>query len=458
MHSVSNSSANEDGLLLLHISDIHFEVPTCLTPEIDQDHRIRRSLIHDLRTMVGRLGAIDAVLLSGDIAFKADPQEYETAVRWLSEVTEAGGCPITSVYTVPGNHDIDRPKARKKSVQGARNLIMKQRDLPSCDKELRDVLFDDETGPNLIFPLSDYNVFAARFGCDINPNRPFWTTELQLNSDWKLMIHGMTTVLFSGPEDDQKSHLYLGGIQRVFTNEPGIVRLGMMHHPADWLRDNSDTEDDIIDGCSILLSGHGHKSRYYPDDNCVKFSASAVNPSRFEGDWEPGYNLIKLGVFRDRGIDYLRVESHIRVWQQSPSMFIAKRDYGDIDIFIKNVRLASSYTGSEQRLGECSNANTPETKLKLEPDDRLSGDASDCVSKLEVGDSQSMEISERSLVYNFWELTPSKRRSIMRQLALLDSSEEALPEAQRYRIGFLRAKQQLKIEDLEIAINQASKE
>ena len=80
-------------MLLLHISDIHFRAPNCTSPDFDPDRPYRTRMIRDVHTRRATLGPVEAILVGGDIAFKADPEEY-IASAWLTELArcEAAGC------------------------------------------------------------------------------------------------------------------------------------------------------------------------------------------------------------------------------------------------------------------------------------------------------------------------------------------------------------------------------
>jgi len=53
-------------MLLLNISDIHFRTDCNTTDGPDRPYRTM--LIQDARSLTGRLGAVDAILVGGDIA------------------------------------------------------------------------------------------------------------------------------------------------------------------------------------------------------------------------------------------------------------------------------------------------------------------------------------------------------------------------------------------------------
>ncbi len=151
----------KDGVLLLHLSDIHFREPYCLNLNTDQEHPVRTALLSDIRNMVKTLGPVDAVLVTGDIAYKGHPDEYKVAAKWLLDVTRLAKCKENAVYTVPGNHDVNRNTAGNRITKGIRKTITEHNEIHKRDKELYDTLHDDKSGLELILPMEEYNKFSA---------------------------------------------------------------------------------------------------------------------------------------------------------------------------------------------------------------------------------------------------------------------------------------------------------
>src|ERR1700683_3702718 len=94
-------------MLLLHISDIHFRYPLC-DSDMDPDRPYRTRLIQDARDLATQLGSVDAILVTGDVAFCGAPEEYVAALSWLTQLATACGCRLERIFVVPGNHDVDR--------------------------------------------------------------------------------------------------------------------------------------------------------------------------------------------------------------------------------------------------------------------------------------------------------------------------------------------------------------
>src|SRR3546814_5092279 len=93
-------------MLILHIADIHFREPQCTRPDTDPDRAFRARMVQDVRDRVAELGPIGAILIGGDIAFKAHPDEYACALAWIEQLIAVTGCSHERVYVVPGNHDV----------------------------------------------------------------------------------------------------------------------------------------------------------------------------------------------------------------------------------------------------------------------------------------------------------------------------------------------------------------
>lgn len=445
--TTETSSVSDGKRLLLHLSDIHFQEPYCTNTDTDEEHVVRAILLSDLKRMVSKLGNIDAVIISGDIAFKGHADEYKAAAEWLLEVAAIAGCKTRDIYTVPGNHDIDRFAVDSRKVLGLRELVFKKNSLHDRSKELQDILQDEEISQDLFRPMAEYNLFSASYDCDINPDRPFWSDSMSLTRGWDLKIHGLTTVFFSGPKDDEKGDLLLGSLQRAFSPMDGVIRLVVMHHPPDWLYDQEEMDDALWQHCALHLLGHKHRQRYTATNDGIRFIAGAVNPARNEESWEPGYNLIKLGVSSDSGQHFLDVESYQRVWQTAPDRFVGKQDEDDKEVFNHRIRLQQN---------PCPDVETVGVSYIEPNDDKVDADIS-TVGTVSVVEKTTIRASgttmhQKDIIFHFWELTTSDRRKIMQSLDLLEPDDDKLPEPQRYRRAFQKASKQNLMAEIELAI------
>lgn len=418
---------------LLHLSDIHFQKPLCLQPQMDPDRHVRAALVNDAVKLLADIKAdVDAILVSGDIAYQADPEEYQVAKEWLDEFANKIGCEPLNVFTVPGNHDVDRGVIRRDQTIQALRAHLAAVEYTNRSNRLFSLLDDDETGPKLMLPLDAYNQFAARYDCSTYLPAPFWQHDLALGSSHVLRLRGLNSVLISGPENDIKGSLFLGNIQTVFEHDENVVNVIIMHHPPDWLEDCDDVDDAINDGAKIHLVGHKHKNRISMDQNAVRLMASAVNPSRLEPNWDPGYNLISVEIKDDTKDVWLDITCHLRVWQASPDRFIAKLDNDDSSTWCARYRLGASVS---------------EEEAPMEPSNE--------VTSAEETADVTKSTESRELVYRFWNLRPSQRRKIANELILLTTDDLSLPEFERYRRAFIKARDTSQIQALAGAISDA---
>jgi GTPase-associated adaptor domain/Calcineurin-like phosphoesterase len=425
-------------MLLLHISDIHFREPDCLHPDTDPDRVYRTLMLQEIRRSTESLGRVGAILVGGDIAFKGDPKEYDCALKWLRELSTACGCHFERIFVVPGNHDVDRRViVRSTSVRNAQRAIATA-EPHRRERELREQFADPETGRALLLPLSAYNDFAKLFNCQVySPDRLFWRQDLSLDGGITLRMHGLTSVLLSGQEgrDDTRSSLYLSPLQTVLEPADDVVHLVLIHHPTDWLMDHDDADDLISNRAVLHLFGHKHRQRIVREQNYVRYSAGAVNPDRNEAGWSPGYNLIQLDV-EGSGVDrMLMVWSHLMQYQAHPEAFRPIQTRQLTDVF-------------------CDRFNIPGRTLSVPPFGPTSAATERSQPVTDVPDAEASMSDEptRNLVYRFWNLTMSQRREVALALGLIDASELALPEPERYGRALIRAGERKLLEQLALEV------
>lgn len=408
-------------MLLLHISDIHFREPDCVNPDLDPDRPYRTIMIRDARERASRLGPVGAILIGGDIAFKGHPQEYEAAKVWINELAESCGCPLTRVFVIPGNHDVDRGTIiRSAAVRNAQAAIFAVNG-HQREREFRTQFTDPDTARALLKPLEAYNDFAKLFSCQIYlPDRLFWKQDLELEGGVHLRIFGLTSVLLSGAcgRDDTRESLYMSPHQTVLDPVEDVVNLVMSHHPPDWFSDQDEVDEKICNRAAIHLFGHKHRNRIVRDDRYVRFSAGAVNPDRGEAGWQPAYNLIDVRVVGEGPSRVLEIEAHLLEFQENPEQYRPKLDRNREEVFRQTISIPGRVHAAA--------AVAPLVK------------DSSAEANADVEAAMSDEAT-RNLVFRFWQLTLSQRRDIALGLGLIERDELVLPEPERYGRAFLRA-------------------
>lgn len=225
----------------IHLSDIHFGAGT-------QTHRyslgqVARAVVADI---AHHAPPVDAVLVTGDIAFKAAASEYADAAAWLAKVAAAARLGKDAFYFVPGNHDVDRARA------GANTVAALHQAARQHPEKLDDYLADPATTAHLAPKLAAYGEFVATHYPD-HPAAIDWHVVKERRvaaHELRLRLVGMSTVWLSDKldgkhaEDDPvfepnlavSRHQLEAALAGAADDE--LVLL-LTHHPAEWLEEKS---------------------------------------------------------------------------------------------------------------------------------------------------------------------------------------------------------------------------
>lgn len=426
---------------ILHISDIHFRAPQCLDADTDQDLPYRTRLERDLVKRVANVGTIDAILVGGDVAFQADPREYCVARQWLLDLAAMCGCDKDRIMVVPGNHDVNRKSCEDAPTMNAHAMIATASD-NNREWMLGKQLGHNVTAQALLHGHAAYNDFARVMNCQVYPGRLYWKQEVDLGPGVKLRIHGLTSTLLSGRDgkDDPKGSLYLSGFQTTLDPAPNVVNMTICHHPPDWLLDGDDVEDKLSGRAMFQVFGHKHRQRVTREASYVRWGAGAVNPSRSERQFEPGYNIIELEVAGKGLARQIDVRSHMFKYQSNPEGFFPIRDENGSEVFRHSINFpaeADRVSAAAMRLIE---AGGVAEAVKVE--EVVATVATD--AEASMGNKRT-----RHLIDRFWDLDSSARREIALSLGLITKEEIQLPEAQRYGAALIRAAERNLIDRLD---------
>jgi predicted phosphodiesterase len=422
---------------LLHLSDIHFREPECLQPDTDVYKPIRTRLLGDVVGLC-REKHVDAILVGGDIAFKAHQDEFATATIWLKDLADRTGCRQDRIYVVPGNHDVDRSVCQSsRAVANAQGAIAGASP-EKMEAELRAQLRDADAGPALFKPLAAYNAFASPFAGYISPDKPFWTSNLDevLGGGVTLRLHGLTSTLISGlgNRDEAPGRLYLSPLQTVLDPEADVLNLVMAHHPPQWFVDHEEVEDSVNNKAPLQFFGHAHRQRCTQTPSYVRFSAGALHPDRNERDYQPGYNLIDLDVIGEGQHRVVNVRAHVRQWQRNPDRFIAVQTRQSHDVWESDILFPSHAT----------HVVNP-TKNRPAAESAVPAEASPVASAEEVAMSSP---STKDLVFRFFNLDDSQKRDLLVKLALITENDLKLSGEAIYNGALRLAAQRGQLEEL----------
>lgn len=326
-------------LRLLHISDIHFHDPKGVW---DDDADQQRELVEDIKRQVADGGVIDAILIGGDIAFGAKSEEYAKAEKWIAQIRSvAGGLGPERVWTVPGNHDVDRSVVDSSAIAiDFRNAVY-QCDLGAIDFTLKQRLQQDPAAAGLFAAFDGYNQFSSQFGCQTSPGQPHWRDSTLQFDGLRLRLTGINSAMASyrhDSPDEGCQRLVVGTQQSQLSREPNVIDLVLMHHPPAWIRDWNVIEANLR-RAHLWVFGHEHAfaARQSTIGGTVEIFAGAVSPERTsrgeETPYLPSFDIITLRRVEEKR---LKVVVDPRLWDRERTRFDRHGDgigtfYVDID-------------------------------------------------------------------------------------------------------------------------------
>lgn len=279
-------------LTWLHVSDFHLEAGQ---DRFGQDMACR-ALIDDIRTRRAEHGPLAFVLVTGDIAFSGQPEEYGQARVRLAELADATSVAPARFFFVPGNHDVNR-LADDFAYAGALTVL-------SSQQEVDRALGNPARMVDLLARQEAYREFVG----DFTAGQVSQVTDdglgyvAVLNEDpLNIAIVGLNSSWLSGG-DNEATSLVLG--ERQLVNALSIVRdqnphlvLAMAHHPIEWLRDwdQQSCRDRLYKEAHLLHRGHLHDPDVTtsPHRQCVVVAAGSAHAGRF---YSNSYNIVSVNL------------------------------------------------------------------------------------------------------------------------------------------------------------------
>lgn len=433
------------GLTFIHLSDIHFSKYS--GDSYDLDVELRNAIEYDITS---RLRSLDhptiGVLVTGDIAFSGKDDEYRTARTWLERLCGLLEIDNSNVWLIPGNHDVDRSVARGSQSLKALHERIRSSDKGSIAQVLQDLYRNDVDARCLFSPFAQYNDFAKLFGCDVDPQKPFWKTEESLDGDVQLCMWGLNSVIVSDSNDCQSHEgepgtLVLGTFQ-IPPPVNNVVNMTLCHHPPDWFKDEPEVSQRFDRYVNIQLFGHTHDQQITANDRSLRLVAGAVHPERGRNGWTPAYNILSLGVDAGSAGNDLLVTVYPRVWNCTRLGFTSSLPNGDASQELR-LKLVEAERYSEEST-ETDSFNVfdriEDSGFSMSP------------RALSIGTT-----SLRNIAFRYIDLSYLQRIKIAQELGLLADSDEQLKDRERLRSILRRANERQLWDELLNRIEQVER-
>ncbi|WP_164759247.1 metallophosphoesterase [Mesorhizobium sp. M6A.T.Ce.TU.002.03.1.1] len=310
----------------VHLSDIHFGQERDGGTNAENADAKKR-LIEDARAEVGKLGGkVHGVIVTGDIAYSGNDDEYTLAGQWLADLTDAIGCERSDVQMIPGNHDIDRGKITD-MIETILFAIREGGD------EWLDRNLDNQDSCKVLYERFDaYKGFALDYRCELDLNGGISTSaRLELAPGRAVRFVRLNSALICSNKKEE-GKLILGARQRTLPMEEGEEFVVLSHHPLHWFQDSEKARGFLRGRARVFISGHEHFPKLEivdVENGCqlMMLAAGATAPDQIDDRYTYKYNI--LAFEWDGENDALAVSLNPRTWDGSVARFRRDDEFMD---------------------------------------------------------------------------------------------------------------------------------
>jgi predicted MPP superfamily phosphohydrolase len=216
----------------------------------------------------------DIVAFTGDLGDRGHISDYPRAIEYLRAWCERLDVPLDRLFLVPGNHDIDRSIAEEawkglRAAAQARPLDVSSWMAGGATSLALDEKFRDDI-------LRRQAAFRSAIANDLGLRQLLPSNSPHGRLGYKASIHldglsepvhiiGLDSAWLSGDDNDSGNLLLTTHqIDQLCHCKEGRIlpglRLALMHHPIDELKDRIASRRSLADSVDLLLHGHQHEA------------------------------------------------------------------------------------------------------------------------------------------------------------------------------------------------------
>jgi Icc-related predicted phosphoesterase/predicted hydrocarbon binding protein len=272
---------------ILHLSDLHFGIESIMPSGAFKERML--SLEGLAKSLLRRKQKPNALVITGDIAYRGLICEFDEAERWLCGFINELNIPRNRIVICPGNHDINRSMLEYEEPQVSKDGNEYTVNVKNLRLE-EDVHKLSSIGVDKYFSaFENYSNFCRKVGvreyyyCKERVNHYLYgTTKLRIKDiNLRFIILNSAWNSRSGLID--KGNLLIGkeylvdmrrvdGVQPINNNQNEII-ITMFHHPKEWLSNKEiytyagvEPTYQLINNTShIILNGHTHGEKSTPN-------------------------------------------------------------------------------------------------------------------------------------------------------------------------------------------------
>ena len=333
---------------ILHLSDLHFGWDGDATGRAD-----RAEVLNGLIKVVGKLGPLHILVISGDLTCKGRQQGYTELKEWLPKLLKAAKLNKKDCVICPGNHDIDRAEVAK--------LTAKITDVKSADTLLRPEKLTDSKkriAGGYARPFHRFQAFATEFG--IIPvtlgAAKNYLAGVRSVTKLKLRFICVNSAWFCGssPPTD-KGKLWLGLPQLIGMQldpdeyDSGPVTIALVHHPDTWLAEEDSTSyptrtsaySYLADRAHLILSGHTHGSVREGNRLGGRAHVLTAGATYESAGYRNNFSVLQLDGRKVTRLPW-EYDPGARKWEQKAPQIITLRTGQDAQAYLDWLRIETS--------------------------------------------------------------------------------------------------------------------
>lgn len=352
IHKIISKSKNEvafninnaDQLSILHISDLQFGDP-----------KTSQALNGILNNIVSKVGPVDLLIITGDIAMRGLASEFTEAKKfinalrkklWKGDNREQERKERTII--IPGNHDYDlnttilpyfvTQNRKTQNSDGNREI-----DIESVVEQITKKKCDEKNSYSYL-GLQAYRNFAFEMTGDteyiINKTLNF---KMNKYMNWGISFYCLNSVGNISAKETNK--VYLPNCGDEYTTEQNILSIVLCHHTPLSTEPNEIPSKDrekfckalagyiTGNGCRIVMGGHSHKNESMSGETKggEKYIVCTAASLRVEGDCESYIRGFKKYIFHKEKKLYSKMDEEIYVIDEKDSS-ITKQETRSYDI------------------------------------------------------------------------------------------------------------------------------
>ncbi|MBC7975975.1 MAG: metallophosphoesterase [Myxococcales bacterium] len=323
-HTTSGVSRAKVGdqstLRILHLSDLHFRTGSGGTSW--DSATVLERLVVDIASLGDNGHKPDLIVITGDVAFSGQRNEYELAKKWIcEELLPAAQLTPREVVITPGNHDADRKAigVAARSVQAT--LLASKR-----DADLVAVLDVPAERACLLARHTAFTEFLNNLGAGGRTWSVPWGSVVYAVHGATVRIAAFCSSFMScGDEDHGRMLLSLWQANELLRGSDGDdLVISAMHHPWSYFAEFDEAARlEVRRSSSIVLRGHLHVSsveQIISSDHSglVEIAAGACYES---SRYPNAYSLIETNLKTRKVVVLPRVwNTRRRSWQADNNM------------------------------------------------------------------------------------------------------------------------------------------